>query len=90
MPISYARPDKGRIATSWYIDPNKEEIRVRVTIQIIGEVLRADAVKVFVERQKLDKGTWTDYRLSAQECAKFELLIVKRARQLFKRKQSLG
>jgi hypothetical protein len=89
MPILYARPDKGRIATGWYIDPNKENIRVRVTVQIVGEVLRADAVKVFVERQKLERGAWADYRISAQECTKLELLIVKRARKLFKRKQKL-
>ncbi|MDR0631543.1 MAG: DUF3576 domain-containing protein [Holosporales bacterium] len=84
MPISYARPDKGRIATNWYVDPNLKDIRVRVTIQIFGETLRADAIKVFVERQRLERGTWTDYRLSAQECTKLELLIVKKARKLFK------
>jgi hypothetical protein len=82
MPTRVASPHKGYMCTNWHVDPNRPDIRVRVMVQIFGRKLRADAVKVHVIRQKLERNTWVDYRLSKQECTRLEVLVVERARKL--------
>jgi hypothetical protein len=88
MKIIQKNPESGRIITDWYIDQARKDVRVRATVQISGKQLRADAVKVSVERQRLEHNTWVEYRLPVQECTKLELLIVVKARKLFNEEQS--
>ncbi|MDR3285628.1 MAG: DUF3576 domain-containing protein, partial [Holosporales bacterium] len=56
-----------------------------VKITISGNELRADAVKVFVERQKRSsKKVWQNYSLPKEDCVKLEILIVEKARKIRK------
>jgi hypothetical protein len=83
MQIRYASPEQGRIVTDWYVDPDTPDIKVRVFVRILSKTLRADAVKIKVDRQKLKLNTWIDYNLSKEDCTKLEIMIVERARKLF-------
>lgn len=89
MPILSAIPNQGRIITDWYIDEEFPNIRVRTVIYILGKKLRADAVRVYVERQKLNsKKVWSAYHLPQKDCTKLEILIVERACKLKKQFQN--
>jgi hypothetical protein len=58
-------------------------------VTIKGPELRADAVKVYVERQKRTAmKIWKDYKFPKEDCVKLEILIVERARKI--RKNVLG
>jgi hypothetical protein len=85
MPILTANPERGKIVTDWYISPDQPDIKVRMMVTISGTELRADAVKVYVERQKKSpKKVWQDYKLPKEDCTKLEILIVERARKIRK------
>jgi hypothetical protein len=58
---------------------------VKLAVIISGKELRADAVKVYVERQKKHRnGVWQDYRFPKESKDKMEMLIVEQARKLRK------
>lgn len=83
MPIITANPQKGIISTDWYLSEDQPNIRVKVAINITGKELRADAVKVFVERQKRKQNnTWINYSLPKQSAVQLEILITEKARKL--------
>ncbi|MDR0632870.1 MAG: DUF3576 domain-containing protein [Holosporales bacterium] len=85
MPILMADPTRGRIATDWYSAEERPDIRVRVLVTIAGQELRADAIHVFVERQKKSrKKGWQNSRLAQSDCTKLEILMVDRARKIRK------
>lgn len=83
MPVKTAQPDKGLIATDWYYDPQQPKRRVRVAATISGPELRADALKVYVDRQALNgKKQWVQAPLSEKDRVQLEILILERARIL--------
>lgn len=84
MPIKQAIPQQGKIITDWYIAEDRPDVRVRVTVGIIGKELRADAVRLWIDREKRNpyKKTWSEYRVSPEERTRLEILIVERARKL--------
>ena len=83
MTIKTADPQKGRIVTDWYIDKQHPTKRVRVGVLIIGVELRADAIKVFIDRQALNgRKQWIQSPISEVDRAKLEVLILERARKL--------
>jgi hypothetical protein len=84
MPIRFASPAKGILSTDWFTNPNVPNTRVRVSVQIFGKDLRADAVKVSVKKQKLILNAWTDRPFSKEDRTALEIMIVDRARKLLK------
>jgi hypothetical protein len=89
MPILTANPENGKIITDWYISEDRPDIKVRLMVAIKGPELRADAVKVYVERQKKTRmKIWKAHKLPKEDCTKLEILIVERARKI--RKNILG
>ncbi|MDR1598061.1 MAG: DUF3576 domain-containing protein [Holosporales bacterium] len=84
MPIRNASPQTGCIRTDWYTAPETPQMRIRMTVQIRGQVLRADAVTVHVHRQKFERNAWIEYPLPAKECTKLEVLVVDKARRLLR------
>lgn len=83
LPIQSASPQKGRLVTEWV--SSASNVRLRVAVVIRGQKFRADAVTVFVERQKrTNAGVWKPYPFPKQGCTDLEVLIVERACQIRK------
>ena len=83
MPILVADPQKGKIVTDWYLDPQHPTKRVRVSAQLVGKELRTEALRVSVDRQSLNgKKQWIQSPLAEADRSKLETLILERARLL--------
>ncbi|MEI8295768.1 MAG: DUF3576 domain-containing protein, partial [Alphaproteobacteria bacterium] len=61
LPLQSADATGGVIITDWYTVPQTPHERLKITIRIIGQDLRSDALTVLINRQVLSKnGTWVD------------------------------
>lgn len=83
MPIQQVDSNGGVIVTDWYTNPKAPGERVKVTVYILDQDLRADAVRVAVQRQiAAAGGGWTDAAVSAGTQQRLEETILGRARDL--------
>jgi hypothetical protein len=83
MPLSSADPFGGVIISDWYASPDVPTERFKLTVYILDQQLRADAVKVAVFRQTRDvSGSWTDAPVDPKTAIDLENAILTRARQL--------
>ncbi len=84
MPLASADPYGGIINTEWYVNPEIQTDRFRVTIYILDTRLRADGVRVHVNRQVYDAGrsSWIDAETDPQTERDIEASILTRAREL--------
>ena len=83
MPLSSADPFGGVIISDWYASPDVPTERFKLTVYILDQQLRADAVKVAVFRQTRDvSGSWTDAPVDPKTPIDLENAILTRARQL--------
>ena len=82
MPMAQVDSQGGVIVTDWYANPQAPEERVKVTVYILDQNLRADAVRVAAVRQKLSGGNWIDADVRAGTVQKLEETILARARDL--------
>lgn len=82
MPLSEVDPFGGLIITDWYTNPNAPQERFKATIYILDQQLRADALKVTINRQVRRDGQWIDEPASADTEIQIENAILTRARQL--------
>jgi hypothetical protein len=87
MPITQADSAGGVITTDWYTNPAQKnegmpEERVKVTVFILGKVLRADALKVTLFRQTRHNGSWIDAPADAATNRQLEDIILTKARAL--------
>ena len=78
----------GVIITDWYANPQNPAERVKVTVTILDQDLRADALRVAASRQVTQSGTWVDAPVQAATVQKLEDIILTRAREL--RRQTLS
>lgn len=82
MPIAQTDSGGGVIISDWYAPPETPDERFKVTVYILDQNLRADAVKVSVFRQvDSDKG-WVDAEVDKSTAIGLEDNILKRAREL--------
>lgn len=81
-PLVTADSNGGVIVTDWYANPNAPGERVKLTVSIIDQDLRADALKVAASRQVSQNGQWVDAPVSAATVQKLEDVILTRARDL--------
>jgi hypothetical protein len=88
MPLAQADSAGGVIVTDWYANPAKPDERVKVTVSILDQDLRADALKVAASRQVMQAGTWVDAPVQAATVQKLEDIILTRARDL--RRSAIG
>ncbi len=72
----------GVIVTDWYANPNNPGERVKMTITILDQDLRADALRVAASRQVSQGGAWVDAPVQAATVQKLEDIILTKARQL--------
>lgn len=72
----------GVIVTDWYANPANPEERVKMSITILDQDLRADALRVAASRQVAQGGTWVDAPVQAATVQKLEDIILTKARDL--------
>lgn len=78
----------GVILTDWYANPSNPGERVKLTITILDQDLRADALRVAASRQVAQGGAWVDAPVQAATVQKLEDIILTKAREL--RRQAIS
>jgi Domain of unknown function (DUF3576) len=82
MPLLQTDSNGGVIVTDWYINPNAAGERMKLTVTILDQDLRADALRVAASRQVLSGGQWSDAPVQAATVQKLEDIILTKARDL--------
>lgn len=82
MPLLQADSSGGVIVTDWYTNPSNPNERMKVSVTILDQDLRADAVRVAASRQISQDGAWAEAPVQAATVQKFEDVILTRARDL--------
>jgi hypothetical protein len=82
MPLTQADSSGGVIVTDWYSNPNNPNERMKVTVSILDQDLRADALRVAASREVLQNGTWIAAPVQAATVQKLEDIILTKARDL--------
>jgi uncharacterized protein DUF3576 len=81
-PLLQANANSGVIITDWYANPKAPGERVKLTVAILDQDLRADALRVSASRQVYANGSWVDAPVTAATVQKLEDIILTRARDL--------
>ena len=81
-PLLQANPNSGVIITDWYSSPKAPGERVKLTVSILDQDLRADALRVAASRQINQGGAWVDAPVAAATVQKLEDIILTRARDI--------
>ncbi|WP_324828723.1 DUF3576 domain-containing protein [Qipengyuania zhejiangensis] len=72
----------GVIVTDWYSNPSNPGERVKMTVTILDQDLRADALRVAASRQVNQGGTWVEAPVQAATVQRLEDIILTKAREL--------
>jgi hypothetical protein len=81
-PLLQADANTGVIITDWYANPNTPGERVKLTVTILDQDLRADALRVAASREINQNGVWVGAPVSASTVQKLEDIILTRARDI--------
>ena len=68
--------------TDWYANPSNPNERVKMTVTILDQDLRADALRVAAIRQVAEGNGWVDAPVQAATVQKLEDIILTKARDL--------
>ncbi|HEX7946027.1 MAG TPA: DUF3576 domain-containing protein, partial [Phenylobacterium sp.] len=82
MPLVQTDSNGGVIVTDWYANPNSPNERMKLTVSILDQDLRADALRVAASRQVSQNGQWVDAPVAAATVQKLEEIILTKARDL--------
>lgn len=82
MPLLQTDSNGGVIVTDWYVNPNVPTERMKVTVTILDQDLRADALRVAALREVNSTGQWVTAPVQAATVQKLEDIILTRARDL--------
>lgn len=82
MPLVQTDSNGGVIVTDWYVNPNSPAERMKLTVTILDQDLRADALRVAASRQISQGGQWVDAPIAAATVQKLEEIILTKARDL--------
>ncbi len=82
MPLVQTDSNGGVIVTDWYVNPQVPGERMKVTVSILDQDLRADALRVAALRQVSQGGQWVAAPVQAATTQKLEDIILTRARDL--------
>lgn len=88
MPLTQADSAGGVIVTDWYANPSNPGERMKVTVSILDQDLRADALRVVAAREVQQNGAWVAAPVQAATVQKLEDIILTKARDL--RRSDLG
>ncbi|MEE4153414.1 MAG: DUF3576 domain-containing protein [Erythrobacter sp.] len=81
-PLLQADSAGGVIVTDWYANPSNPNERVKMTVTILDQDLRADALRVSAIRQVAQGPGWVDAPVQAATVQKLEDIILTKARDL--------
>lgn len=81
-PLLQADSNGGVIVTDWYANPANPGERVKLTVSILDQDLRADALRVAASRQVNQSGAWVEAPVQAATVQKLEDIILTKARDL--------
>lgn len=82
MPMAQVDSNGGVIVSDWYANPTTPGERMKVTVAILDQDLRADAVRVAAQRQVNQGGQWVDAAVDAATVQRLEDIILTKARDL--------
>ncbi len=82
MPLVQTDSSGGVIVTDWYVNPNSPAERMKLTVSILDQDLRADALRVAGAREVNQNGQWVAAPLRAATVQKLEAIILTKARDL--------
>jgi hypothetical protein len=88
MPLTQADSSGGVIVTDWYSNPQNPNERVKVSVSILDQDLRADALRVAASREVMQGGIWVAAPVQAATVQKLEDIILTKARDL--RRSAIG
>ena len=82
MPLTQTDSNGGVIVTDWYVNPQTPTERTKVTVTILDQDLRADALRVTALREVNRGGQWVEAPVQAATIQKLEDIILTKARDL--------
>jgi Domain of unknown function (DUF3576) len=82
MPLVQTDSSGGVIVTDWYVNPNSPGERMKLTVSILDQDLRADALRVAASREVSQNGEWIAAPTRAATVQKLEAIILTKARDL--------
>jgi len=82
MPLTQADSAGGVIVTDWYSNPAAPTERMKLTVTILDQDLRADALAVAASRQLYNGSQWLEAPVQAATVQRLEEIILTRAREL--------
>ena len=88
MPLTQADSAGGVLVTDWYSNPENPNERMKVSVSILDQDLRADAVRVAASREVLQGGAWVAAPVQAATVQRLEDIILTKARDL--RRSAIG
>jgi hypothetical protein len=88
MPLLQADSAGGVIVTDWYANPDNPGERVKVSVTILDQDLRADALRVAASREVSQNGGWVAAPVQAATVQRLEDIILTKARDL--RRSAVG
>jgi len=81
-PLAQTDSNGGVIVTDWVVSPQSPNERMKLTVTVLDQDLRADALRVAASRQVAQGGTWVDAPVAAATIQRLEDIILTRARDL--------
>ena len=82
MPLLQTDSNGGVVVTDWYVNPQTPTERMKGTVSILDQDLRADAVRGAALREVNQGGQWVSAPVAAATTQKLEDIILTRARDL--------
>lgn len=82
MPLVQTDSAGGVIVTDWYVNPQTPGERMKLTVSILDQDLRADALRVAASREVNQNGQWVAAPTRAATVQKLESIILTKARDL--------
>jgi hypothetical protein len=84
MPLASVDSFGGSIITDWYAHPDDASKRIKLSVFVIDQELRADSIKVYVYVQERPEGLfdWSDLGRDDALAVRLEDLILTRAREI--------
>ena len=79
MPLASVDSNSGIIITDWYNLKGKENERIKISVLVSSQELRADGVKVSVFKQVLKSNTWKNVNVNPNIIQKLERKIITKA-----------
>ena len=82
VPLASVDSNSGIIISDWYNVKNKTNERIKISVLINTQELRADGIKVSIFKQILKSNTWNNTKVDPVITQKIERKILKRAGSL--------